>query len=141
MKNKDLISKTQALKAITKELKYQEEHAIPLEDMDTGIISGLRRAAQIVAGIKPGEDNALAAGYMAGYTAARKEKEQAVVLIKSTLLLHSEDLAHVYNDLVWQKDKGVIMLQPGLEYIGTIPEDADIELVVKKIKEATSEEH
>ena len=155
MENTDLISRAKTLNAIKNELAYQEKHATPGEDIDTGIICGLRQAAQIVKGIAPVKNtqaapryypeqlsekvNGFKDGYMGGFEAGRKAKELAVVLIKSTQLLHSEDLAHVYNDLVRQKDKGIIMLQPGFEYIGTIPEDADIELIVKKVKEAQHE--
>lgn len=155
MENTDLISRAKLLDIIKHELAYQERHATPGEDIDTGIICGLRKAAEIVKGIGPVKNtqaatryypelvmenvNGFKDGYMEGVKDGRKAKEQAIVLIKSTQLLHSADLAHIYNDLVRQKDKGVIMLQPGLEYIGTIPEDADIELVVKKVKEAQHE--
>lgn len=156
MKNTDLISRDKALDAIKNEVTYQEDHAIPGEDIDTGIICGLRQAAEIVKGIAPVKNtqaapryypeqlskkvNGFKDGYMDGFEAGRKAKEQAVVLIKSNQLLHSVDLEHVYNDLVRQKDKGIIMLPPGFEYIGMIPEDADIELIVKKVKEAEHEE-
>lgn len=157
MENTDLISRAKALKAIKNELTYQEKHATPGEDIDTGIICGLRQAAQIVKGIAPVKNtqeapryypelvmenvNGFKDGYMEGFKDGRKAKVQVVVLIKCNQLLHSEDLEHVYNDLVRQKDKGVIMLQPGLEFIGTIPEGANINLVVKEVKEAKNEEN
>lgn len=53
MENTDLISRAKALNAIKNELAYQEDHAIPGEDIDTGIICGLRQAAKIVKGIDP----------------------------------------------------------------------------------------
>lgn len=155
MENTDMISRNKALNDIKDELHRQINADRPCACDDAGFISGLRRAAQIVASIEP-EKNTQAApryypeqlsekvngfkdGYMDGFEAGRKAKEQAVVLIKSNQLLHSVDLEHVYNDLVRQKDKGVIMLPPGLEFIGMIPEDADIELIVKKVKEAQHE--
>lgn len=49
----DLIDREQALKAIKKELAYQEKHATPGEDIDTGIICGLGQAVEIVKGIEP----------------------------------------------------------------------------------------
>lgn len=157
MENTDLISRNKALNDIKDELHRQINADRPCACDDAGFISGLRRAAQIVASIEP-EKNTQAApryypelvmenvngfkdGYMEGFKDGRKAKVQVVVLIKCNQLLHSEDLEHVYNDLVRQKDKGVIMLQPGLEFIGTIPEGANINLVVKEVKEAKNEEN
>lgn len=54
----DLIDIEQALKAIKNELAYQEKHATPGEDIDTGIICGLRQAAEIVKGIEPSAEKA-----------------------------------------------------------------------------------
>lgn len=53
MENTDLISRAKALNAIKNELAYQEKHATPGEDIDTGIICGLGQAVEIVKGIEP----------------------------------------------------------------------------------------
>lgn len=53
MENTDLISRAKAMNAIKNELTYQEKHATPGEDIDTGIICGLRQAVEIVKGIEP----------------------------------------------------------------------------------------
>lgn len=53
MENTDLISRAKALNIIKDELTYQEKHATPGEDIDTGIICGLRQAAEIVKRIEP----------------------------------------------------------------------------------------
>lgn len=49
----DLIDRAKLINIIKNELAYQEKHATPGEDIDTGIICGLRQAVEIVKGIEP----------------------------------------------------------------------------------------
>lgn len=149
MENTDMISRDKALKAIKNELTYQEDHATPGEDIDTGIICGLRQAAKIVKGIAPVKNtqaapgyypeqlsekvNGFKDGYMDGFEAGRKAKEQAVVIIKCQQYYHPADLEMIRRNIVNAKEQGVIMLTPDMEYIGTIPKDAEIKLVAKEL--------
>ena len=76
----------------------------------------------------PEERAAYAEGFAAGY---QKGLEPQTVILKTNLILERSDHDKLLERLDIQKNNGVMLLGPGLEFCGVVPRDAEIEVVRK----------
>ena len=76
----------------------------------------------------PEERAAYAEGFAAGY---QKGLEPQTVILRTNLILERSDHDKILEGLDIQKNNGVILLGPGLEFCGVAPRDAEIEVVRK----------
>lgn len=76
----------------------------------------------------PEERAAYAEGFAAGY---QKGLEPQTVILRTTLLLYKSEYDELLERLDIQKNNGVMLLGPGLEFCGVAPRDAEIEVIRK----------
>lgn len=76
----------------------------------------------------PEERAAYAEGFAAGY---QKGLEPQTVILRTTLLLYESKYDELLERLDIQKNNGVMLLGPGLEFCGVMPRDAEIEVLRK----------
>ena len=76
----------------------------------------------------PEERAAYAEGFAAGY---QKGLEPQTVILRLWTKLSDDRLAKLLEGLKLQRDNGVMLLGPGLEFCGVAPRDAEIEVVRK----------
>lgn len=76
----------------------------------------------------PEERAAYAEGFAAGY---QKGLEPQTVILRTTQLLRKSEYEEILERLKLQKDNGMMLLGPGLEFCGVVPRDAEIEVVRK----------
>lgn len=76
----------------------------------------------------PEERAAYAEGFAAGY---QKGLEPQTVILRTNMMLRVSDYDKLLEKLDIQKDNGVMLLGPGLEFCGVVPRDAEIEVVRK----------
>lgn len=76
----------------------------------------------------PEERAAYAEGFAAGY---QKGLEPQTVILKTNLILERSDYDKLLERLDIQKNSGVILLDPELEFCGVAPRDAEIEVIRK----------
>lgn len=74
------------------------------------------------------ERAAYAEGFAAGY---QKGLEPQTVVLRTTLRLYESEYDELLERLDIQKNNGVILLVPGLEFCGVAPRDAEIEVIRK----------
>lgn len=79
----------------------------------------------------PEERAAYAEGFAAGY---QKGLEPQTVILRTNLMLKRSDYDKILEGLDIQKNNGVMLLGPGLEFCGVMPRDAEIE-VIRKVAE------
>lgn len=82
----------------------------------------------------PEERAAYAEGFAAGY---QKGIEPQTVILKANFILERSERDKILEGLDIQKNNGVILLGPGLEFCGVMPRDAEIE-VIRKVAEDES---
>ena len=80
----------------------------------------------------PEERAAYAEGFAAGY---QKGLEPQTVVLKTNSLLMRSEYDKILERLDIQKNNGVMLLGPGLEFCGVVPRDAEIEVVRKASKD------
>lgn len=76
----------------------------------------------------PEERAAYAEGFAAGY---QKGLEPQTVILRTTCLIRANELSRILEGLDIQKNNGVILLGPELEFCGVMPRDAEIEVIRK----------
>lgn len=76
----------------------------------------------------PEERAAYAEGFAAGY---QKGLEPQTVILRANMMLRRSEYDELLERLDIQKNNGVILLGPGLEFCGVMPRDAEIEVVRK----------
>lgn len=76
----------------------------------------------------PEERAAYAEGFAAGY---QKGLEPQTVILRATLRLYKSEYGELLERLDIQKNNGVILLGPELEFCGVMPRDAEIEVIRK----------
>lgn len=76
----------------------------------------------------PEERAAYAEGFAAGY---QKGLEPQTVILRTNLMLKRSDLDKILEELGIQKNNGMILLGPGMEFCGVMPRDAEIEVIRK----------
>ena len=76
----------------------------------------------------PEERAAYAEGFAAGY---QKGLEPQTVILRANLMLKRSELDKILEELDIQKNNGVMLLGPGLEFCGVMPRDAEIEVIRK----------
>ena len=76
----------------------------------------------------PEERAAYAEGFAAGY---QKGLEPQTVILRTTLRLYESEYDELLERLDIQKNNGVMLLGPGLEFCGVMPRDAEIEVIRK----------
>lgn len=76
----------------------------------------------------PEERAAYAEGFAAGY---QRGIGPQTVILRTTLLLYESKYDELLERLDIQKNNGVMLLGPGLEFCGVAPRDAEIELIRK----------
>ena len=76
----------------------------------------------------PEERAAYAEGFAAGY---QKGLEPQTVILKTNCILTRSEYDKILEGLDIQKNNGVMLLGPGLEFCGVMPRDAEIEVVRK----------
>lgn len=76
----------------------------------------------------PEERAAYAEGFAAGY---QKGLEPQTVILRTTCLIRANELSRILEGLDIQKNNGVILLGPELEFCGVAPRDAEIEVIRK----------
>jgi len=76
----------------------------------------------------PEERAAYAEGFAAGY---QKGLEPQTVILRLWTKLSDDRLAKLLEGLKLQRDNGVMLLGPGLEFCGVMPRDAEIEVIRK----------
>lgn len=76
----------------------------------------------------PEERAAYAEGFAAGY---QKGLEPQTVILRLWTKLSDDRLAKLLEELKLQRDNGVMLLGPGLEFCGVMPRDAEIEVIRK----------
>ena len=76
----------------------------------------------------PEEREAYAEGFAAGY---QKGLEPQMVILRTTLRLYKSEYDELLERLDIQKNNGVILLGPELEFCGVAPRDAEIEVIRK----------
>ena len=76
------------------------------------------------------------AAYLQGYAAGLKRPCDKITLIfLSKTFASAEDYSYIRESLIKEKDEGVILLPPNLEYCGAVYGEADVEIIVKKVKD------
>ncbi len=76
----------------------------------------------------PEERAAYAEGFAAGY---QKGLEPQTVILRTTLRLYEIEYDELLERLDIQKNNGVMLLGPELEFCGVMPRDAEIEVIRK----------
>ena len=76
----------------------------------------------------PEERAAYAEGFAAGY---QKGLEPQTVILKTNFILKRSEHDKILEGLDIQKNNGVMILGPGLEFCGVMPRDAEIEVIRK----------
>ena len=76
----------------------------------------------------PEERAAYAEGFAAGY---KKGLEPQTVILRTTCLIRANELSRILEGLKLQRDNGLIILGPELEFCGVMPRDAEIEVIRK----------
>lgn len=76
----------------------------------------------------PEERAAYAEGFAAGY---QKGLEPQTVILRTNLILKRSEYDKILEGLDIQKNNGLMLLGPGLEFCGVMPRDAEIEVVRK----------
>ena len=76
----------------------------------------------------PEERAAYAEGFAAGY---QKGLEPQTVVLRANMILRRSEYDKLLERLDIQKNNGVMLLGPGLEFCGVMPRDAEIEVVRK----------
>lgn len=76
----------------------------------------------------PEERAAYAEGFAAGY---QRGLEPQTVILRTTCLIRANELSRILEGLDIQKNNGVILLGPELEFCGVAPRDAEIEVIRK----------
>ena len=76
----------------------------------------------------PEERAAYAEGFAAGY---QRGLEPQTVVLRTNGMLWASEYDKLLEGLDIQKNNGVILLGPGLEFCGVVPRDAEIEVVRK----------
>ena len=76
----------------------------------------------------PEERAAYAEGFAAGY---QKGLEPQTVVLRTNRMLWASEYDELLERLDIQKNNGVMLLGPGLEFCGVVPRDAEIEVVRK----------
>ena len=76
----------------------------------------------------PEERAAYAEGFAAGY---QKGLEPQTVILRTTCLLRANDFTKLLEGLKLQRDNGLLLLGPELEFCGVMPRDAEIEVIRK----------
>ena len=76
----------------------------------------------------PEERAAYAEGFAAGY---QKGLEPQTVILRVNVMLHASEYDKLLERLDIQKNNGVMLLGPGLEFCGVVPRDAEIEVIRK----------
>lgn len=76
----------------------------------------------------PVDRAAYAEGFAAGY---QKGLEPQTVILRTTCLIRANELSRILEGLDIQKNNGVILLGPELEFCGVAPRDAEIEVIRK----------
>lgn len=76
----------------------------------------------------PEERAAYAEGFAAGY---QRGLEPQTVILKANFILTRSEHDKILEELDIQKNNGVILLGPGLEFCGVAPRDAEIEVIRK----------
>ena len=76
----------------------------------------------------PEERAAYAEGFAAGY---QKGLEPQTVILRMNVMLRASEYDKLLEGLDIQKNNGVMLLGPGLEFCGVMPRDAEIEVVRK----------
>lgn len=85
----------------------------------------------------PEEQEAYWQGYAAGKRAGATEQHCMVFAAK--VFAPEADYRQVREEILKQKEEGVILLSPAIEYRGTVSGEADVKIVVKKAKAQTNE--
>lgn len=80
----------------------------------------------------PEERAAYAEGFAAGY---QKGLEPQTVVLRTNLTLERSDYDKILEGLDIQKNNGVMLLGPGVEFCGVAPRDAEIEIIRKAAKD------
>ena len=76
----------------------------------------------------PEERAAYAEGFAAGY---QKGLEPQTVILRTNAMLRVSEYDKLFERLDIQKNNGVMLLGPELEFCGVVPRDAEIEVVRK----------
>lgn len=76
----------------------------------------------------PEERAAYAEGFAAGY---QKGLEPQTVILRTNRMLRASEYDKLLETLNIQKNNGVILFGPGLEFCGVMPRDAEIEVIRK----------
>ncbi len=76
----------------------------------------------------PEERAAYAEGFAAGY---QKGLEPQTVILRTNSILRRSEYDKILEGLDIQKNNGLMLLGPGLEFCGVMPRDAEIEVVRK----------
>lgn len=76
----------------------------------------------------PEERAAYAEGFAAGY---QRGIEPQTVILRSNMMLRASEYDKLLEGLDIQKNNGVMLLGPGLEFCGVMPRDAEIEVIRK----------
>ena len=80
----------------------------------------------------PEEQAAYWQGYAAGF---KRTSDKSTLIFLSKIIATPEDYSKLRETLIKQKDEGVILLPPNLEYCWTVDSEADVEIIVKKVKD------
>lgn len=76
----------------------------------------------------PEERAAYAEGFAAGY---QRGLEPQTVILRTNLMLKRSELDKILEGLDIQKNNGLMLLGPELEFCGVVPRDAEIEVIRK----------
>ena len=76
----------------------------------------------------PEERAAYAEGFAAGY---QRGLEPQTVILRTTRLLRANEFLKLLEGLKLQRDNGLMLLGPELEFYGVMPRDAEIEVIRK----------
>lgn len=76
----------------------------------------------------PEERAVYAEGFAAGY---QKGLEPQTVILRTNAMLRASDYDKILEGLEIQKNNGIMLLGPGLEFCGVMPRDAEIEVIRK----------
>ena len=72
------------------------------------------------------------AGYVEGFAAGyQKGLEPQTLILKTNVMLRASEYDKLLERLNIQKNNGVMLLVPGLEFCGVMPRDAEIEVIRK----------
>ena len=76
----------------------------------------------------PEERAAYVEGFAAGY---QRGCEPQTVILRTNSILRRSEYDKILEGLDIQKNNGVMLLGPGLEFCGVVPRDAEIEVIRK----------